>query len=136
MYSWDGSRCASATSVSCTTDTDPVTSGFALNFVPDGAIPEDATAVTVAGHDGFYRRIDDGWEEWSFDIVGTTVFINLEAESGTSEADIADAHALIRSMRTEPSDTTSGSGWSSRSRTTTGIPDSRATLRRGIPPTS
>lgn len=40
----------------------------------------------------------------SFDIGGTTVFINLEAESGTSEADLADAHAAIRSMRTEPSE--------------------------------
>jgi hypothetical protein len=106
VYSWDGSRCASA---SCNIGF--MHNGYGsgdvqigLNLVPDGAISDDATAVTVAGRDGFYRRIDAEREEWSVDIDGTTVFINLEAQPGTSQADLADARAIIRSLRLEPAD--------------------------------
>jgi len=63
---------------------------------------DSATAVTVAGHEGTYRRTDAGREEWTVDIDGTTLAITLEARSGTSRADLADAHGIIESMRTEP----------------------------------
>lgn len=85
--------------------------------VPDGPTTDDsATAVTVAGRDGFYRRLDDRleeagldewftrWEEWTVDIEGTTIAIHLWARPGTSRADLAEAHAIIGSMRTEPRD--------------------------------
>ena len=62
-----------------------------------------ATAVTVAGHEGTYRRID-GREQWTVVIEGKTIAIVLEARPGTSAADLADAHAIIDSMRTEPQD--------------------------------
>ena len=89
---------------------------------PLAAIPDDATAVTVAGHTGIYRRIDPGqgewtvgvlqnrgdatdvlWEEWVVDIEGTTIAIHLRAKSGASEPDLADAHGIIESVRYETS---------------------------------
>jgi hypothetical protein len=39
---------------------------------------------------------------------GTTIFIRPEARPGTSQADVADAHAIIDSMRTEPRDNALG----------------------------
>ena len=69
---------------------------------------EGATAVTVAGHDGLHRRIDARTEEWIVGIRGTTIAIRLEAKPGTSDADLAEAHAVIDSMRTEPRDTKLG----------------------------
>ncbi len=89
--------------------------------VADGAIPDaDATAVEVAGHNGFYRRLDpqgdepailtpyepiEGQgEEWIVDIEGTTLAILLTARPGTSQADLDDAHSIIDSMWTEPID--------------------------------
>lgn len=62
------------------------------------------TPVTVAGHDATYRRVDARREEWLVDIEGTTYYIRLLAEPGTSEADLAEAHDIIDSMRTEPRD--------------------------------
>lgn len=58
--------------------------------------------VTVAGYDGIYRRVDSLTEEWIVDIEGSTVAITLTAEAGTSQADLDEAHAIIDSMRTEP----------------------------------
>jgi hypothetical protein len=60
--------------------------------------------VTVAGHDATYRRVDARLEEWLVDIKGSTYYIRISAEPGTSEADLAEAHAIIESMWTEPQD--------------------------------
>lgn len=106
VYSWDGSRCAS----------DFCIVGFMHNGygsgdveirveVSRGPITDDgATAVTVGGHDGIYRRIDARREEWIVDIEGTTIAIHLNARPGTSQTDLAEAHAIIDSIRTEPQD--------------------------------
>jgi Tol biopolymer transport system component len=76
-----------------------------LEVVPKGAIPDDgATATTVAGHDGIYKQIDAEREQWIVDIEGTTIAIRLEARPGTSQADLADAYAILGSMRTQPRD--------------------------------
>jgi hypothetical protein len=107
VYSWDGSRCSSAYCVI----------GFMHNgygsgdveirieVAPGVPIADDgATPVTVAGHDGIHRRIDARLEEWIVDIEGTTIAIQLEARPGTSPTDLAEAHTIIESMRTEPQD--------------------------------
>jgi hypothetical protein len=106
LYSWDGYRCSQAY---CST-------GFMHNGYGSGDVdirinpPVSAmsdviaTPATVAGHDGTYRRIDDRSEEWFVEIDGTPITIRLDAEPGTSEADLADAHAIIASMYTEPVD--------------------------------
>ena len=73
-----------------------------LEVVPEETIPVDATATGVAGHDAMYRRIDAEREEWIVDILGTRIAIRLESRPGTSQADLADAYAIIGSMRTEP----------------------------------
>jgi hypothetical protein len=62
----------------------------------------------VAGHDSMYRRLDALREQWIVDIEGTLIAIQVIAEPGTSEADLAEAHAIIDSMRTEPQDTALG----------------------------
>ena len=103
VYSWDGSGCAGAYCVM----------GFMHNgygsgnleirveVVSDGATPSGATAVTVAGHNGMYRRIGAQQEEWIVDIEGKTITIRLTARPGTSQAELAEAYAIIGSMRAE-----------------------------------
>lgn len=75
------------------------------------------TAVTVAGCEGTYRRfIGDvpsierpgPVEEWMVDIQGTTVTINLGANPGAPEAEVAEAHQIIESIRAEPQDSVLG----------------------------
>ena len=73
--------------------------GSAEAILDDGGMP-----VSVAGHDGTYRQLTAGQELWTVDIDGTPVAINVTAKPGTSRADLAEAHAIIDSMRTEPSD--------------------------------
>jgi hypothetical protein len=115
VYSWNGSRCAGPY---CTISP---AGGFMhngygsgdveirLEVVPEGTISADgATAVTVAGHDGIYRRIDARREEWIVDIDGTTIAIRLTARPGTSQTDLSDAYAIIESMRTEAQDSVLG----------------------------
>jgi hypothetical protein len=78
---------------------------FHFDYVPKGTFSDGgATPVTVAGHDGIYRRIDAQREEWVVDIEGTTIAIRLTARPGTSQADLDEAHAIIDSIRTEPKD--------------------------------
>jgi hypothetical protein len=80
-----------------------------IEVLPERAASgDDATAVSIAGHDGTYRRIDDRREEWIVDIEATTVAIRLEAEPGTSQADLDEAHAIIDSMWTQPRDNRRG----------------------------
>ena len=53
---------------------------------------------------GCTERISARLEQWIVAIEGTTVAIKLESRPGVSKADLAEAHAIIESMRTEPRD--------------------------------
>jgi hypothetical protein len=66
--------------------------------------PVDGTSVVVAGYDGIYRKVDDGHERWLVDMAGTSVAIDLVAKPGASQAELVEAHAILDSLRTEPSD--------------------------------
>jgi hypothetical protein len=80
-----------------------------VQVASDTPIPsEGQSAVTIAGHEGVYRRVDAGSEEWVVGIQGTTLAIRLVARPDASDADLAEAHAIIDSMRTEPRDTKLG----------------------------
>jgi hypothetical protein len=106
-YSWNGNRCAGTYCIV----------GFMHNGYGSGdveitigyfsraTIPDDGVRVTVAGHDGTYHRIDAQREQWIVNIEAATIDISLTAEPGTSEADLDEAHAIIDSMRTEPTET-------------------------------
>lgn len=107
VYSWDRARCGRTSAASCSM-------GFMHNGYGSGdveiVVREGATsldggmAVTIAGYDGVYRRLDALREDWIVEIEGTTITIQLSAQPGTSEAELAEAHAIIDSMRTEPRD--------------------------------
>lgn len=65
-----------------------------------------ATAIAVAGHDGTYRLEPtdaDGvrTEVWTADIEGTHVVITLFAEPDVTEAELAEAHAIVDSIHAE-----------------------------------
>ena len=81
--------------------------------VPGKVIPHRGeTAVTVAGHEGTYRRFirSGGWwkglptEEWTVDIQGTTITITLTEGPKARAAELAEAHEIIESIRAEPWD--------------------------------
>jgi hypothetical protein len=116
LYSWDGRRCAR----NCIP-------GFMHNGYGSGDVaitiaelpdePSDAgaTAVSIAGRTGLYRRIVEAepsfsllnlsiYEEWFVQIDGIWVAISLHVRSGASDADLADAHAIIDSLRYERTD--------------------------------
>lgn len=69
---------------------------------------EGRTATTVAGHDGLYARIDARTEEWVVRVNATTLAIRLEARPGATSADLAEAYAIISSMRSQPRHTKLG----------------------------
>ncbi len=116
VYSWDGYRCRGPRLAehSCG-NVGFMHNGYGsgdveirVEQVPEGGITDGATATTVAGHDGIHRRIDPRNEWWIVDIEGTTIAIYLAARPGASQADLAEAHAIIGSMRTEPRDNVLG----------------------------
>ncbi len=76
----------------------------------------------MAGYDGIHRRTDPGKEEWVADIAGTTITIRMEARAGASAEDVAEAHAIVASMRAVPDD--NGRGLALVFRLTTGDWDS------------
>ena len=71
---------------------------------PGGSNPADGIPVVVADHDAIYRKVDDGHERWLVDMAGTSVAIDLLAKPGASQAELVEAHAIIDSLRIEPSD--------------------------------
>jgi Tol biopolymer transport system component len=111
-YSLDGSRCGLPSGPdSCNVGF--MHNGYAsgdggvaiyIEVVPDGGVTDGATAVSIAGHDGTYRRIGPRMEWWIVEIEGSTILISLEAQPGTSQAALAEAHAIIRSIRVDPQD--------------------------------
>jgi hypothetical protein len=111
VYSLDGSRCSK---LFCVVGFMHNGNGsgdveIRVDVVPPGSIATDgAASVTVAGRDGHYRRIGALVEEWSAEVEGSTITIRLEARPGASPADLAEAHAIIGSMRAEPRDNPDG----------------------------
>ena len=113
QYSWDGGGRTCADRLSCVHGF--MHNGYASGHVniyirgtPERPNPNKGQTVTVAGHDALYRRTGTGTEEWIVGIQRATLAISLEAEPGASDADLAEAHAIIQSMRTEPRDTKLG----------------------------
>jgi hypothetical protein len=103
LYSWNGRTCS----------TESCVMGFMHNGYGSGdvrilidqafrapVLNDDAVAVRLAELDAIYQRTGTG-EHWFVDIDGTMIAIRLEAAAGTSESDLADAHAIIESMRVE-----------------------------------
>jgi hypothetical protein len=109
LYSWNGSSYSGCGSHTCHVGVmhngwpppGPVDMWIHVQLAPGGGITEGATAATVAGRDGVYLRIDPRRELWLVDIEGTTISIRLTARPGTSHADLAEAHAIIGSMRAQ-----------------------------------
>jgi hypothetical protein len=116
LYSWDGRRCAGQDCSQNFMHNGYGSGDVAITIavLPESPVAAGATAVTVAGHSGLYRRSVGSepplapfdmprFEEWIVDIDGVWVAITLYAQPDTSDADLADAHAIIDSMRYEPS---------------------------------
>jgi hypothetical protein len=113
IYSFDGSTCGVVPGSSCSMSPEGawMHNGYGsgavniyLQVLPEAASGGEGAAVPFLGHVGRYRRIDDRREGWVVDLAGSTIFIRLRAEPGASRADIADAHAIVDSMRVEPMD--------------------------------
>ena len=108
LYAWGDNRC-SGTSPGQRTS---CTYGFMHNGFGSGDVEitigvRSAKPTEIAGHAGTYRRVGDGregWirEEWLVEISGVTVAITLKAKEGASGAVIAEAHAIVKSIRYEP----------------------------------
>jgi len=110
-YSWDGRTCAGGQSCVHGFMHNGYASGHVNIYIrgtPERPDPNKGQTVTVAGHDALYRRTGTGTEEWIVGIQRATLAISLEAEPGASDADLAEAHAIIQSMRTETRDTKLG----------------------------
>lgn len=74
------------------------------------------TVVTVGGYDGTYQELPmsaDGvrTELWIVDIEDTRVTFTVEAQPGTTEAELAEAHEIIGSIRSEPRRKKNGGGF-------------------------
>lgn len=115
VYSWNGSRCSRLPTCRMGYMRNAHGSGDVTILIGQtiAALPtEGVTQVTVAGRPGTYRVRTDALgalhEEWVFDVDGTRVAIDLTARAETSQADLDEAHAIIDSMRTEPSDSDLG----------------------------
>jgi hypothetical protein len=110
-YSWNGVTCAAGNCI-----LGWMHNGYGsgnleiwIRALAGGVIEEDdGTPTTVAGHDGRYELLSDLSERWMVDVDGTVVSITLTARAGTIEEEIAEAHAIIESMRTEPDNSTMG----------------------------
>jgi hypothetical protein len=120
LYSWDGDRCAGqfcgasargAFMHNCYGSCD---AAITIEVLADKPVADGWRDVTIAGHSGWYRRLVEpdptvalfemqGYEEWVADIDGVMVGISLDTKTGASDAALADAHAIIDSMRSGPS---------------------------------
>lgn len=108
LYSFDGSKCAGQ---SCSVGvmhngygSDDIYFRFVAIPWPSTDNRYQGTAVTVAGRDGLYRRVDELNEQWIVLLGDWAIIVRLEAEPDTSQTDLDEAYAIIDSMRTEPKD--------------------------------
>ncbi len=114
VYSWDAqdirwmhnvSNGAVGIEVTFATENPDGGDGFLRRFGPvSEASHGDVAPAVVAGYHGTYRQIDEQREEWVVDIDGTMVSILLLAPAGTTETELAAAHAVIESISSLPVD--------------------------------
>ena len=82
--------------------------GIGITFYASAqdAFDRGPQAVTVADHDGTYQELPSStggrMEVWIVDIEDTTVTIVVEGRPETTAAELAEAHAIIASIRSEP----------------------------------
>jgi hypothetical protein len=77
--------------------------------LPELMVPaEGATPDVVAGHDGLYYRAGRNREEWFVRIEGHWIVIGVTWGRYSSPVALADAEAIVASMRTEPRDNALG----------------------------
>ena len=109
LYAWGDNRCAGTTPGQRTHCVYGVMdkhddSGRVAIRITIGVV--SAKPIEIAGHAGTYQRTYGGGEEWRdrwiVEIDGVTVAVTLTAEAGASGADIAEAHAIVESLRYEP----------------------------------
>lgn len=89
--------------------------GVAITFFLGESPPGGWDAVVVDGSAGVYRVIGSDTngvsrESWAVDLEGTTVYLVVESPPGTTAAELAEAHAIIGSIRIEPQDRAPGFG--------------------------
>ena len=114
LFSWDGYSCAGS-SCGVSPAGGIMHNGYGSNDVEirlmvspaEPAATEGAVAVSVAD-EAIYRQLDPLREQWIAEIDGTTISITLNTKPGTSEADLAEAHAIIESFSYEPRNTRLG----------------------------
>jgi hypothetical protein len=76
--------------------------------------PMPGHVAVVAGYEGTYRKQPVGPptgardEVWVVGIEVTMITIAVSAETGVTEAELAEAHAIVESVRTEPWETQAG----------------------------
>lgn len=71
------------------------------------------TALTVAGYDATYQELPYSGEGapthvWIVDIDGTSVTVTVASQPSTSAAVLAEAKAIVESIRLEPTTTSTG----------------------------
>jgi hypothetical protein len=80
-----------------------------MEFGYTSAADPDATAVIVAGYPGTYEELiyqsGTRTEYWTMEIEGRTLLITIRAEPNTTAGQLAEAHAIIESIRYEPTET-------------------------------
>lgn len=81
--------------------------GVEMTFSVGSTAPSGSSRVVVDGYDATYESIGvdaNGVSrgQWAIDVEGTTVYIVAEIPPGTSEAQLAEAHAIVESIRVEP----------------------------------
>jgi hypothetical protein len=115
LYSWGSGACASSNCAYGFMHNGNSSADVAITIraIPEPPVAPGASAATIAGHTGLYRPNVDAdpstdiaglgrLEEWIVDIDGTSVMITLYAEPYTTDGHLAEAHAIIESMRYEP----------------------------------
>jgi hypothetical protein len=84
-----------------------------INGRADAGYPDGTTSTTVAGHPASYQVLPTGadgsrTELWIISIDGQRVTISLSSGANATDAQLAEAHAIIESMRSELKDSAPG----------------------------
>lgn len=78
-----------------------------------GATEPKSVPAVIAGFEGTHRQLPGDangvrTEVWVVDIEGTKITISVSAQPDVTEAELAEAHTIVESIRTEPWETQAG----------------------------